>query len=172
MQATVGDLMTHDLSSVNEDSTLDDALQVLLAHSVDEIYVVNEFGQIVGVLTDYEILKAQFTVDLETQKVSRWMNSAVPTVAIGTHIDNISVIFRNSNYKQVAVVKQGKLAGVIRRRDIMRFFNVMRSLNMSENFEVQENGGVNAEASNATASVPRPQFLNKSRSLADSLSQR
>lgn len=172
MQATVGDLMTHDLCSITEDMTLNDALQVLLAHGVDEIYVVNEFGQIVGVLTDYEILKAQFTVDLETQNVSRWMNSAVPTVAAGTHIDNISTIFRNSNYKQVAVVKQGKLAGLIRRRDIMRYFNVMRSLDMPESFEVPKNSTMKPQASNAAPSVPRPQFLNKSRSLADNLSQR
>lgn len=53
---TVGDIMTTDVLTVTPDTTIDDALELLVANRITGLPVVDHGGVVVGVVSDWDML--------------------------------------------------------------------------------------------------------------------
>lgn len=53
---TVGDIMTTDVLTVTPDTTIDDALELLVSNRITGLPVVNNTGIVVGVVSDWDML--------------------------------------------------------------------------------------------------------------------
>ena len=124
MKITVRDLMTARPCAVETSTTIGDVLNLLLQEGISEVYVTDGSGALVGVVPDYSLLKAQLNRTSETTPVDTLMSRSMQMVHPNTAASEIVSVFRESRYRRMAVVEEGKLVGQISRRDLMRLLCV------------------------------------------------
>ena len=61
MRMTVAELMCETPVTLGPECTTDEALEAFFEYETPELYVVDKSGRLLGVLPDYELLKAQLS---------------------------------------------------------------------------------------------------------------
>ena len=114
------DFCQADLMTVTPGHSLRDAEQHLLDQNVSELFVVTESGHLVGVLTDYDLLKARLLGDVDEAHVARWMCGCPASVAAQSTLADCVKLFREAHYRRLAVLENGRFVGVLTRSDALR----------------------------------------------------
>jgi Mg/Co/Ni transporter MgtE len=112
--------------------TADAALEAIYEFEVSELYIVDKAGRFLGILPDYEVLKTQLSGEASLLRVEQLMSRNVPFVSPTTDAAEVARKFRESHCSRLAVVKSGRLVGVITRSDVLRLMIVMRRIDSSE----------------------------------------
>ncbi len=138
----VEDLMDRDLTSLGEDATLMEAIEVLSRHRIPGIPIVNDEGKVIGFLSEKDIVRAalpgyvdllddpsyvpdmgQFKVRMRRaskDKVGRHMTKEVICLNASDSDFHAALIMIKKNLKRVPVVEEdGILVGVLNRADII-----------------------------------------------------
>lgn len=144
MKVRVKDLMTKQIKSIPPDMSAKDALNLLLDSSLSGVPVIDKDGNLVGVFTEKEILKAilpaylkdvgsfvyaddpkaefKKMAKLEKFKVKDLMRKEVPALDEESSITEASKIMLLKSERRVMVMKDEKVVGVITRCDVVKFF--------------------------------------------------
>ncbi len=120
MQITVRDLMSQKPVTVDQDAQLDDALATLIREEASEVYVTDVAGKLVGVVADYELLKATLIGEPGDLSVTDLMCRQMMTFEPDADLDTAAGTFRDGRYRRVVVVDDGRPVGQISRGDILR----------------------------------------------------
>ena len=126
MQATVRDIMTAPHITIAPTTTLDIAITIMIREEVSEVYVNDESGRLLGVVPDYELLKANLTKTPGSLRVEGLISRGLVTVAPESSVDEVTPVFREGRHSRVAVVEDGRLVGHISRRDILRYHQAVQ----------------------------------------------
>lgn len=132
MRMTVADLMCETPVTLGPTCTADTALEAIYEFEVSELYIVDKSGRFLGILPDYEVLKTQLSGEASLLRVEQLMSRNVPFVTPTTDAAEVARKFRESHCSRLAVVKSGRLVGVITRSDVLRLMIVMRRVDSSE----------------------------------------
>ena len=130
MMVSVRDLSWCPLAGVMVETTVDQALEALLSAGVNQLYVTDQDGMLAGVVTDYDLFKAQLTRTVAGERVERIMNRCPACVAADEPVAAVAGMFREARYAQLAVVDRGRLVGVIGRGDVMRLLRSLEQIGM------------------------------------------
>jgi CBS domain-containing protein len=85
--------------------------------------VTDSDGKVVGVITEIDLLRQiREGKDLEKLKANEIMTKDPVTVDINTPLDNVLNLMIGKNIIRIPVTEEGRLVGVIARRDILRYF--------------------------------------------------
>lgn len=114
------DIMTEDVVSVRQHCTLYDAVELLLEHQVSGLPVVDNAGIVIGIITEFALLVLTYDKTCERDNVGWHMTRQVCTVDEQTLLSDVADIFILNRFRRVPVVCEGKLVGIISRRDLMR----------------------------------------------------
>jgi CBS domain-containing protein len=129
----VQDLMTPQVVGVRSDDSVDAAYQLMLDYRIRHLIVVDEDGDLVGVLTHRDLLRhslierAELPPSLQRHvmariRVEEVMTSEVETVEPeGSLQDAAEVMFRKK-YGCLPVVVAGRAVGILTEADFVRFF--------------------------------------------------
>ena len=128
MRMTVADLMCEMPVTVRPECTTDEALETFFEYEASELYVVDRAGRLLGVLPDYELLKAQLSGEARGATVEDLMSRSVPVVSLGSDAAEVARSFRDCQCSRMPVIKSGRLVGVVTRSDIMRLMAVLRRI--------------------------------------------
>lgn len=128
MRMTVADLMSNCFVKVSPECSIDMALYKLERHSVSELYVSDSAGRLLGVLPDYEIIKAQLSGESSGTTAEQLMSRAIPVFKPASDAAEVARMFREAHFHQFPVVQSGKLVGVIRRADIVKLMAILRRM--------------------------------------------
>jgi CBS domain-containing protein len=125
MKYTVSEVMDTRTYAVSADLPIRDAIDVLVDRGVTGIPVLNANGQVLGILSEEHCLKliAEGDTDYDVPKgtVSAYFDADVPQVSSDMDIYYVAGMFlRELKHRRFAVVDDGKLVGVITRKDILR----------------------------------------------------
>lgn len=112
-------LMTSPVIYSEADRTLGDAEQIMVRYNINAMPVMEE-GQLVGIINRQVIEKAIFH-GLDHRKVGEFMNSDFSTVEPGATLIEIQTQLVEQQQRILPVVEDGKLLGVITRRDLLNF---------------------------------------------------
>ncbi|MFH1131508.1 MAG: CBS domain-containing protein [Pseudomonadota bacterium] len=115
----VKDAMSPHLVTVKADDVAIDALKILVRKGVSGAPVIGEGGQLVGLVTEFDLLLALDFVG-EGVPVSKIMSSNVVTVEPDTDLEEVRDLLLVNNFRRIPVAKEGKIIGIISRRDILR----------------------------------------------------
>ncbi len=126
--ACVRDYMTDakDLITFHPDTEIMEVVETLLGNRITGAPVLNSKGELVGLIDDKDCLKVIFDSSYHNQPmdastVAHFMSNVMKTVSIRTDIHDLADVFLNSIYKRLLVLdEEGKLAGQISRRDVLR----------------------------------------------------
>lgn len=119
----VTDCMTSKVITVTPTMQIRDAVQVLLAQGISGAPVVDDGGQIVGMLTERDCLAVAIDAgyfDEPGGRVERYMTRSVDTVDPYASVMDVAVRFRDTRYRRFPVVQEGAIVGIISRRDVLR----------------------------------------------------
>ncbi len=122
---SVAKYMAKDLITFTPDQDIVTAIDVMLEKRISGGPVLNEKGEIVGILSEKDCLKiivdrAYHNQPNQKSKVKDFMTSVVATIDIDKDIVDAANMFLGTNYRRFPVVENGILKGQISRRDIMR----------------------------------------------------
>lgn len=119
-------VMTANVVSVSPEATMKEAAELLLRHRVSGVPVVDDAGQIVGVISEFDLLKLVYSPEMEADRVGNHMSTKLLTVSPDESLIGIVDTFLNHPIRRLPVIDDGKLVGLISRHDLIRFVLMAR----------------------------------------------
>ncbi len=117
---TVSDIMTSPVVTISGDKSLVDAIKLLLRHHISGLPVVDGEENIVGIITELDVLNFAMSGSAAQTKVSEVMTSELSTFQPDAPIEQAMNFFAAERIRRVPVVREGKVVGIVSRRDVMR----------------------------------------------------
>jgi len=155
MQVTIRDLMTAQPPTMAHHTTIDQALQKMLRDDVGEVFITDWSQNLIGVLPDYELLKAKLNKMPADTPVTSVMSGNVAAISPDRPVEAVIGLFRDGRCRMMAVVEDGRIIGRIERRDVLRLLTTLEQL---ESHESANQPGTPAEVPVA-ATVRGPQYI-------------
>src|SRR5436190_20125975 len=118
--ATAGSIMTTDVVMVRPDASIEEAIEMLLSQGISGLPVTDEDGRLVGVITEFALLAVAYDRRVKNHTVSQHMTRDVITVDVDDPISRIADLCIVHRVRRIPVMKDGRLLGVIARRDVLR----------------------------------------------------
>jgi CBS domain-containing protein len=119
----VKDYMSTDLVTLNSEMEIQQAVYKLIMHDKAGAPVLDEHGRLVGILTDRDCMKVAMQGGYHGTPaglVKDYMSSQPQWVGPEQSILTLADMFINSRFHRYPVVDNGRLVGMISRRDVMR----------------------------------------------------
>ena len=113
------EIMTRNVVVVHADDPAIDAALLLVQRSISGLPVVNDDMELVGIITEKDVLKLLIEVDPD-KRVRDYMTTAVKSFDESKSVLDICAHLFLHDIKRVPIVKDGKLVGIVSRRDIIR----------------------------------------------------
>ena len=113
-------VMKTNVISVNPEMPIFDALNLLVQHKISGMPVVNEQMEVIGILTEKDVLKLLIDINLDIKKtVDDYMTRDVVCFKEEDSAIDVCKFFITRPYRRVPIVRDGKLVGIVSRRDIV-----------------------------------------------------
>ncbi|HEY5622642.1 MAG TPA: CBS domain-containing protein [Gammaproteobacteria bacterium] len=119
----VRDFMTTELVTVSPYTEITQVVQILIANDISGVLVVDDSGALAGILTERDCISVASSAGYYDEwggPVSNFMTTAVETVAPDDNLVDIAVKMTSSPHRRFPVLEEGKLVGLISRRDVLR----------------------------------------------------
>jgi CBS domain-containing protein len=119
----VKDCMTRKVATIAPGMEIAHATQFLIAHNISGAPVLDKFGRLVGILTEKDCLQVVMQSIYHGQPgglVKDFMNDKPVAVSPEQSILTLAEKFIQGPYHRYPVVDNGRLVGIISRRDVMR----------------------------------------------------
>ncbi|MCF7978091.1 CBS domain-containing protein [Lamprobacter modestohalophilus] len=100
-----------------------EALRVLVEGRMSGAPVVDQIGNLVGILTERDCMKIALGAGYHSEdggRVENFMTRSVVTIDANTPVTEVAERFANSNFRRLPVMEQGRLIGIISRRDVLK----------------------------------------------------
>ncbi|MDH3335352.1 MAG: CBS domain-containing protein [Rhodospirillaceae bacterium] len=123
MIRTIGDIMATQLLTFTPETSIHKAIHALLEKRLSGAPVVDNDGNLVGVLSKKDCLKIVFSTGYHHDhggQVREYMSTNIETLDIGTSLFDAAEHFIKSNFRRFPVMRGSKLAGQISRHDVLR----------------------------------------------------
>lgn len=120
---SVADYMARDLIILSPDMEINHAMNILLDKKLSGAPVVDDSGQLVGVLSKKDCLAAALAASYYRdwgKPVSAYMSTDVKTLDAGMDILAATNAFLDSSFRRFPVMENGRLVGQISRSDALR----------------------------------------------------
>ena len=120
---TARDCMVTDVVTISPAADVIDAVQLLLQHDISGAPVVDAKGRYLGVFSEkcsmHVLLDAAYE-QLPVHDVRSFMDTEAQTISPETHLLSIAQVFLLTPYRRLPVLENGKLVGLVTRRDVMK----------------------------------------------------
>jgi len=141
------DIMTRDVVTVKPDTTIEDTVKLMIAHHISGLPVLNDAGEMVGVVSEKDLILKEkgfpFSVMKVPSLIDRMVNlehfveeitlarkriaaDVMTTEIISAHPDDsighIAWQMVQKKHNRIPIIDNGKLVGIITRADIIRLF--------------------------------------------------
>lgn len=125
-QTTAKDIMSTEIVQATEKTTIEEALKILINYRITGLPVVDQAGKMTGVVSEYDLLSQiskSKKMDTKVFNEKILYSKKVDAIAEDTPLSTIMKEFIDTKYRRLPVVdRDGKLVGIITRRDLMRVF--------------------------------------------------
>jgi CBS domain-containing protein len=121
--ALVKDYMSGRLVTFSPDTDVLDAIHELVRHRIAGAPVVDDHGNIIGMLSELDCMKVALTAGYHGEMggpVSEFMTVDTQTIDADMSIIDLAQLFLESGFRRYPVVVDNRLVGQISRRDVLR----------------------------------------------------
>jgi len=115
---TARDIMTADVVAVHPDTTVEQAIDLFEQYGVSGLPVVDEEHRLLGMITEYDLSRSVRTLEMRGI-VADFMTRDVITVDHHASLVDIVGTLLSSRIRRVPVLEDGRLVGVVSRRDLL-----------------------------------------------------
>jgi CBS domain-containing protein len=138
----IENIMTRDVISVSPETSLTEVARLLVAHGISGVPVLREDGEVLGVVSEADILRKEEGVSPELSRPLAWlarhldgelekvrartageaMTSPVYSVRPGQKTTEAARMMVDNRINRMPVVSDGRLVGIVSRADLVRAF--------------------------------------------------
>jgi CBS domain-containing protein len=124
--ATAKELMNTSVITIGKDEDLCEALRMMALNNITGLPVVDDDGGLVGMITEKDILVLLYhsldepCLDREVGKVGEFMTRNVVCFQPDDNLSDVAECLSTNNFRRVPILDEGKLVGIISRRDVIR----------------------------------------------------
>jgi CBS domain-containing protein len=118
----VRDYMTTDVLSVGPDAEIMHTIHLLVEKDISGVPVVDDQSRLVGILTERDCIRIAVQAgyfDEAGGRVADYMTTEVHTVSPDDSLMDLAELFATSPFRRCPVVEDGRLVGLICRRDVL-----------------------------------------------------
>ncbi len=119
-------IMKTDLVTVTKDTPIYEAITILVENNITGLPVVNDDMTLAGVITEKDVMKLLYGNLNEPGKVEDFMTEKVISFDHQDSLIDIAESFMNNHFRRVPILANGKLAGIISRKDIIAYISKLR----------------------------------------------
>lgn len=119
--------MEDEVLFVRSTSNLEQAIQSMIKHRINGIPVVDEEMKVVGIVTEGDLIARSEMFDrdfnpaeLALLRVTELMTRNPIVIDSEADINNAIAIFAATNIKQIPVIKNSRLVGILARKDVIK----------------------------------------------------
>jgi CBS domain-containing protein len=117
---TAGAIMTTDIVTSRANVTIEAAIDTLLSEEISGLPVIDDDGRLIGVITEFALLAVAYDRRVKNHTVSQHMTRDIISVDIDDPISRVADLCIVHRVRRVPVMKDGRLVGIISRRDVLR----------------------------------------------------
>ena len=128
MRITVRDLMVPAAAVAQATTTLATARDLMLRWNAEEAYVVDAAGKLLGVVPDYEFLKAELAGIAGKTPVKSLLSAKVESVDVDADVATVLPKVREGWCGRIAVTERGRLIGRLTRSEVLRLVVHLRQI--------------------------------------------
>jgi CBS domain-containing protein len=127
------DIMTRDVVTVGPDTTVRDAVRLLNEHHVTSLPVLNATGDVVGIVSELDLLRNRMPHDPRAHLWSHDADRAEPgrlvrdvmtdtVVCLSENADtaDLAELLINNNVRAIPIISGADMVGIVSRRDVLR----------------------------------------------------
>ncbi|MFA5260306.1 MAG: CBS domain-containing protein [Candidatus Omnitrophota bacterium] len=115
------EIMIKDVIVVHQTTPLLEAMQILVEKKISGLPVVDKEEKLIGVITEKDLLRLLVSDVITSQEVvGDYMSLDVQCFSPQDNVIEICEFFIKTNVRRVPIVENGRVIGVISRRDIIR----------------------------------------------------
>ncbi len=122
----VRDYMTADVLTVSPRDEITQVVQLLIERDISGVVVVDEDSVVVGILTERDCIAVAASAGYFDEwggPVDSYMSTPVETAGPDDNLVDVAERMTHSQYRRFPVIENGKLIGIIGRRDVLRALN-------------------------------------------------
>lgn len=119
----VRDFMTEEPITVHAEDPIMGTVKLLVDRDISGVIVVDDAEAPVGILTERDCIRTALQAgyfDESAGVVGHYMTHHVHSVAPDDNLLDIAELFANSPFRRCPVVAEGRVVGIIYRRDVLR----------------------------------------------------
>jgi CBS domain-containing protein len=118
------DVMSKRVMTLKPDSRVVDVIRFLAEHEVTGAPVVSDDMHLLGMVTEKDILMMLlYDKNIKTKTVADLMTKEVISFTEQDDLMEIFKILVENNFRRVPILSNGKLTGIVSRRDIIHFLS-------------------------------------------------
>jgi CBS domain-containing protein len=114
------DVMTENVITVKKDTILTDVMELLLRWHISGAPVVGDDGKLIGIISEIDLVNMAFSGNAADTRVEEVMTKDVTAFPPDADIAELVNCFSSRRLRRVPIVANGKVVGIVSRRDILR----------------------------------------------------
>jgi CBS domain-containing protein len=114
------EIMTQPVVSVPPDALLTEAIKLLLRHHLSGLPVVGRDGMLVGIITEHDVMNLALSGNAADTRVDEAMTAEVISMPPDAPMTSLINCLTTRRLRRVPIVQDGKVIGIVSRRDILR----------------------------------------------------
>jgi len=114
-------IMTTDVIYVKRDVPIGRAIEILVENDLTALPVVDEDMALLGIVSEKDVLGLLSDLEDDLAKVEDFMTTDVVSFSEDEDMIAICECLVNSHFRRVPIVADGKLVGIVSRKDIIKY---------------------------------------------------
>ncbi|MBX7259737.1 MAG: CBS domain-containing protein, partial [Candidatus Hydrogenedentes bacterium] len=120
-------ILTRDVVTVREDTPILEAVRVLAENDITGVPVVSDDMTLVGIISEKDVLRLLYEEGAKNAVVRDYMTHNVVSFSEDTPLYDICESLINNGFRRIPILRDGKIAGIISRSDIIKFILKVRA---------------------------------------------
>jgi CBS domain-containing protein len=117
---TARDIMSDNLITIRPTATVREAIDLLLSKEISGLPVLDESERLVGIITEFALLAVTYDKKVLDEPVSQHMTSELLTVDVRDSVRKVADLCVVHRVRRVPVMDNGRLVGLVARRDVLK----------------------------------------------------
>jgi len=128
----VKNIMKTNVIYVTKDTPINKAIELLRKNNITGMPVVNEDKTLAGIISEKDVVKLLYTPINQNNKVENYMTKKVIAFDHEASIISIADCFIKNNFRRVPILANGKVVGIISRKDVISYILEMQQIGEAE----------------------------------------
>jgi len=114
------DIMTTNVVTAKKGMLLTDAIALLLRWHISALPVVDDEDKMVGIVSEIDLVNLTFDGNAANTTIEEIMVTDIVSFSPNTELADLVRTFSQKHLRRVPIIDEGKVIGIVSRRDILR----------------------------------------------------